>query len=310
MMEEKDLAHSESTQEALPPMGEGAESAAPKRLTRKEKRALKRAEKRKKRAELAKTVRLFPANKKGYHIMHAMNFLRFVFYPVHMLIYPYRLHGAKKVGKGACIYVGNHYHMFDIFYPARTTREGIHYTPKQILMEQPILGWWLRKVGIGVMRDGSDVRTLMQALRVLKNGEKVALFPEGTRNKEEGDDFLPFRGGAAMLAIKTKTPIVPFVICNRPKVFRMTHVVFGEPFELTEYYDRKLTPADYEEADEKLKNCLYELRAEFRASRASKKKKGVAPAAEQSLLLEGESAPREVSEEEGAETGADRGADS
>ena len=99
------------------------------------------------------------------------------------------------------------------------------------------------------------------------------MFPEGTRNKGEGDDFLPFHGGAALLAIKTKTPVIPFVICNRPHIFRVTHVVFGEPMELKEFYGRKLTQADYEAADEMLRNRLYELREEFRASRRKGKKK-------------------------------------
>ena len=122
------------------------------------------------------------------------------------------------------------------------------------------------------MRDGSDVRTVMESMKVLKNGEKLSMFPEGTRNKNEGDEFLPFHGGTALLAIKTKSPIVPFVICNRPRVFRLTHVVFGEPFELSEYYGRKLTNEDYAEAEEKLRNKLYELRAEFRASHKKGKK--------------------------------------
>ncbi len=261
----------EETQETVLATAQTSGEQPAEKLSKREQR---KAEKRAKRRELSKNVQLFPANKKGYHIMPAMNFLRFLFYPIHMFVYPYRLHGHRKVGKGAYIYVGNHYNMFDVFYPARTTREGIHFTPKQNLMEAPILGWWIRHVGgIGVMRDGSDVRTVMQCLRVLKNGEKVALFPEGTRNREPGDEFLPFHGGAAMLAIKTHTPLIPFVICNRPKVFRLTHVVFGEPFEFTEYYDRKLTPEDYEEADEKLKARLYAMRAEFRATHGKKGKK-------------------------------------
>ncbi len=79
-----------------------------------------------------------------------------------------------------------------------------------------------------------------------------------------------------MLAIKTKTPIVPFVICNRPRVFRRTHVVFGDPITLDEYYDRKLTQEDYDKADEKLKNRLYELREQheqYLSAKKSKKKK-------------------------------------
>ncbi len=250
-----------------------AEPQQPKKLTRAEKKALKKQKVREKRAARNLHVRLFPANKKGYHIMHFMNFLRFLFYPVHFLVYPFKLHGHKRVGKGACIYFGNHYCIFDIFYPAHTTREGIHFLAKQSILEAPILNYWGMKIGaIGAMRDGTDVRTVMESIKVLKNGEKLSLFPEGTRNKTAGDEFLPFYGGASLLAIKTHAPIVPFVICNRPKVFHLTHVVFGEPFELTEYYGRKLTPEDYAEADEKLRQKLYDMRAEFRASQKKAKK--------------------------------------
>ena len=249
-----------------------------KPLTRKERRAKKKAEKkakvRAKRAELNKVPKLFPANRKGYHIMHALNFFRFLFYPIHWLIYPFKLYGHKKVGKGAYIYCGNHYTLFDIFYPAHTTREGIHFLAKQSIMEAPVLFRWAHSIGaIGAMRDGSDVRTLMNAMKVLKNGEKISLFPEGTRNKTGGDEFLPFYGGAALMSIKTKTPIIPFVICSRPRVFHMTHIVFGEPMEFTEFYDRKLTSEDYERADAMLVARLYELREEHRAGIRAKKEK-------------------------------------
>ena len=253
------------------------EEEAKKPLTRRERRAAKRAERkakaRAKRAAWNKTVRLFPANKKGKHIMHFMNFLRILLVPLHFLIYPYRILGHKKVGLGAYIYYGNHYTIWDIFYPARTTWEGIHFLSKQSLLEAPILGKWGQRIGaIGAMRDGSDIRTLMEAIKVLKNGEKVSLFPEGTRNKKSDEEFLPFHGGAALMAIKTKTPVIPFVLCERPRPFHLTHVVFAEPMELTEYYDRKLSAEEYAEAEEKLKNRLYEVRAEFRASHQKGKK--------------------------------------
>ncbi len=242
------------------------------KLTRAQKKELKKQKIREKRAARNLHVRLVPANKKGYHINRFMNFLRVLFYPVHFLVYPFKLHGHKRVGKGACIYFGNHYCIFDIFYPAHTTWEAIHFLAKQSILEAPVLNYWGMKIGaIGAMRDGSDIRTVMESMKVLKNGEKLSLFPEGTRNKTDGDDFLPFHGGAALLAIKTQSPIIPFVICNRPKVFRLTHVVFGEPFELSEYYGKKLKPEDYEEADAKLRRKLYDLRDEFRASRAKKR---------------------------------------
>ncbi len=250
---------------------EPSAQTAAKKLTRKEKKELRKQKVRERRAARAVKVRMFPANKNGYHIMHFMNFLRFLFYWMHFLIFPYKLHGPHKVGKGAYIYFGNHYHIFDVFYPALSTKEGVHFITKQSVLEAPVIGYWAYLVGaIGANRDGSDVHTVISSMKVLRNGEKLSMFPEGMRNRSGGDEFLPFHGGTALLAIKTKTPIVPFVICNRPKVFRVTHVVFGEPFELSQYYGRKLTPEDYAEAEELLRNKLYEMRAQFRASRAKK----------------------------------------
>ncbi len=239
------------------------------KLSRKEKRKLKR----KQRAAKFKVV-FFPENKKGMHVSRLMNFFRVLVYPIHWLIYPFKMFGPHKIGKGARLYVGNHYCIWDILYPAHTTWEGVHFLAKQSILEAPIMGVCANKVGvIGAMRDGSDIRTLMDSMKALKNGEKVSLFPEGTRNKVSDEEFLPFQSGASLLAIKTKTPIVPFVVYHRPRVFRMTHVVFGEAFELSEYYDRKLTQEEYDEADLKIRQKLYEIRDSHRAYLQSKKKK-------------------------------------
>ena len=254
-------------------------SKTPKQLKKEqkaEKKAQKKQERREKHAKKweKQTRLLFPANKKGLHKCAHFSFLRSLLSPLFKFVFPFKLYGHTKVGPGACIYFGNHYRMLDVFYPAQTTHEIIHFVAKQSILEAPVLGYYARIFGvIGAMRDGSDVRTVMDSMKVLKHGEKISLFPEGTRNLKSDDEFLPFHGGAAILAIKTQTPVIPFVICSRPRVFHRVHIVFGEPLELSEYYGRKLTSADYEEADEKLKQTLYNLRAEHRAFLAEKKAK-------------------------------------
>lgn len=238
--------------------------------SRKELKKLKKAEKKKKKQAL----RTFPANRKGKHVSKLMNFMRVIFYPIHYFLYPFKMYGHKKVGTGAYIYVGNHYSLWDIFYPAHTTWEGIHFITKDSVMHMPVVGFFAKRFGaISVMRDGSDIRALMDAMKVLKNGEKVSLYPEGTRNRGDGEEFLPFHSGAALMAIKTHTPIVPVVSCNKPRLFHKTHVAVGEPFELTEYYDHKLTQEEYNQADDLIRDRLYALRAEYRAQIQAKKEK-------------------------------------
>jgi 1-acyl-sn-glycerol-3-phosphate acyltransferase len=164
------------------------------------------------------------------------------------------------VKDGACVFIGNHYTLFDPIYPASVTWEGIHYVAKSELFSKPILRWLLRKVkAIPANRDGNDARVMMDCLKCLKNGEKIALYPEGTRNKTD-QEFLPFHHGAAAMAIKAKAPIVPIVLYKRPRFFRLVHVIVGEPLELTEYYDKKLTVEDLALADEKLLRCMIEMK--------------------------------------------------
>jgi len=233
-----------------------------------EEKDLKTQKKKKKNAEI--TVK---ANKKGRHIMKLMNVLRVIVIPVYWLLKPFRFYGNRKVKDGACVYICNHYGMLDVAYPACTTWEGIHYVGKKEVNKMPIVGFFFRKVkAISANRDGNDVRALLDCFKCLKNGEKICIFPEGTRNKM-GVELQPFRHGAAAIAIKAKAPIIPMMLYKKPRYFRIAHVLMGEPVELTEYYDRKLTEADYQEADQKLYDIMLNLRRVHAEFLQSKKKK-------------------------------------
>ncbi len=213
------------------------------------------------------------ANKKGRHIMCSLNVFRVLLLPIFRLIKPFRYYGNKKVKDGACVYVCNHHAMLDPMYPAATTWEGIHFVAKKELFETPVVGWALRRTkGISANRDGNDVRVLLDCFKCLKNNEKIAIFPEGTRNKT-GEILTPFQHGASAIAIKAKVPIVPIMVYNKPRFFHVTHVLIGEPFEFTEYYGRKLGESDYAEADDKLRNILLDLHQQHKEFLENKKNK-------------------------------------
>lgn len=225
-----------------------------------------------KKTKKAKTITV-KANKNGRHIQPFMNFLRVLVVPVYYLLKPFRFYGERKVGNGAYIFVCNHYTMFDMVYPAATTWESIHILAKSEVKKQPVIGWLAKAIKvIFANRDGNDARTLLDCIKCLKNGEKLLVFPEGTRNKTQ-EEMLEFKHGASVMAIKTKTPIIPIVIYEKPRLFKKAHILIDKPIELTEYYDRKLTPEEYAEADEKIRKRMLEMKAEHRAYLESKKKK-------------------------------------
>ena len=214
------------------------------------------------------------ANKKGRHIQKFLNFLRVLVVPFYYLVKPFRYFGTRKVKDGACVYVVNHYTMLDAVYPVATTWESVHFVAKREIMEHWFLGPFARGVkAIPVNRDGNDVRGLLDCFKCLKNNEKIVIFPEGTRNKTD-ETMLPFKPGAAVMAIRCKVPVVPMVIYKKPRFFRRTHILIGDPFEFTEYYDRKLTDEEIARADEELRNRMLEMRAKHKEYLENKKKKG------------------------------------
>ena len=215
---------------------------------------------------------LQPANKKGRHVNIPLLILRWFVLPFVYLLYPFRLYGHKRVADGACLFVCNHYRIWDVVYPAATTTEGIHYIAKSELRKTWIWPFCKAVKMITVDRNGEDIKSLMDSIKCLKNNEKIAIYPEGTRNRTDAE-LLPFHNGAAVLAIKTKTPIVLILSYKKSRPFRMNHVVISEPFELSEYYDKKLTPELMQEANEKLQNRMLDMRKEHAEMLARKKNK-------------------------------------
>ena len=170
-----------------------------------------------------------------------------------------KLGHTENFNDRAYIIVGNHRSVLDVVPAALCTDNPVHYMAKKELAEKRIGRWFTRKCEcILVSRDGTDVRAVMQAMKYLKNGENVCIFPEGTRNTTE-DVFLPFKSGAAALSIKTKTPIIPMLQYTKIKAFKRSYIYFGEPFEFTDFYDKKLTEEDIKAADEQLKLHMLEI---------------------------------------------------
>ena len=153
--------------------------------------------------------------------------------------------------KGALIFAGNHKHAVDPTMVMMSTRRIVHYMAKEELF-RGLHGIFLKKIGlIKVYRGKSNPNAVIEAEKVLNNGGTVGIFPEGTRNKTN-EELLKFRHGAVAIAKKTGTPILPFAIKNKYKIFRKSVVLeFGKPIDVSNM--------ETEEANEYLKNEVLNL---------------------------------------------------
>ena len=192
---------------------------------------------------------------------------------VTQILFPFKLVGAEKVEDGACVLVGNHYRIWDIVHMACTTKEKVHFITKKELYKNKFLAHLCGIVeAIPVSRDGQDAKAVMTALRYLKNGEKISMFPEGTRNRTE-EELLPLKGGAAMFAIKAKVPVYPVMCPHKTRLFRRTKILVGDPIDLSAFYERRLTAEDYAAAEEVIREKMLETKRAAVEAFGKKKKK-------------------------------------
>ncbi|HIZ03626.1 MAG TPA: 1-acyl-sn-glycerol-3-phosphate acyltransferase [Candidatus Borkfalkia avistercoris] len=207
-------------------------------------------------------------------------FLKALLNFVTQIIHPYKLIGKGKVKDGACVLVGNHYRLWDIVHMACTTKERVHFITKKELYKNKLLAYLCNKVeAIPVSRDGQDAKAIMTALRYLKKGEKISMFPEGTRNRTD-QELLPLKGGAALFAIKAKVPVYPIMTIGKTKYFRRTPIIIGDPIDLSEFYEMKMSAEDYARAEEIVREKMLatmhgymRAKEEEKAAKKSKRKK-------------------------------------
>ena len=95
---------------------------------------------------------------------------------------------------------------------------------------------------IGVKRGKSDLGAVKSMLGELKNGGKLLIFPEGRCNKRKDfKSLLPFKDGAAAIAVKSGAVIVPTLYYRplRPFGFRKNRLIVGDPIDVSEYVGKK-----------------------------------------------------------------------
>lgn len=162
------------------------------------------------------------------------------------IIHPWKAVGADKIPERAAVICGNHTTLGDPLYVvcAMGGKRQTHVMAKAEVMKWPVIGFLLKKAGIiGVNRGKSDMAAVKECLKVLRGGEKLLMFPEGTRVRE--GQVSEVQTGAAMLATRTGVPLVPVYIPAKKRRFRKTTVVFGEPY-YPEFEGRKPSASDYQ----------------------------------------------------------------
>lgn len=177
-------------------------------------------------------------------------------WPIVKIFYPCKAYGVENIPEGAAIICPSHSNLPDPFFItlAMGWNGFIHHMAKIESRKIPFFGYAMEKMGsIFVHRGEQDIDAYKQSIRVLQAGEKLMIFPEGTR--VHGNDTVEPKSGVIRMAAKTHAPIVPVYIPRDKKIWHPFKIVFGEP-----YYIEKAGKNDYDRLAHELMDKIWALK--------------------------------------------------
>lgn len=150
-------------------------------------------------------------------------------------LFPYEVRGIEKIKnfENGHILCSNHLSNLDPVFLAIVHFKPINFMAKAELFKSKLFGKFLSAIGVfAVNRGKSDHQALDRATDILKSGDVLGIFVEGTRSKT--GEFLRPKSGATVLAYNTSSPIIPVCITgggenNKVKMFKKTIIEYNYP---------------------------------------------------------------------------------
>jgi 1-acyl-sn-glycerol-3-phosphate acyltransferase len=170
--------------------------------------------------------------------------------------------------EGGCIVASNHVSFLDPPLIGCAFRFPIYYFARRTLFDHPVAGYILPRVNaLPVNQERPEISILKRIISLLKEGERVLIFPEGERSwdgqlKREGQP------GVGMIVSKAGVPVLPMRLfgpeqvlprgAKRPRRHPVTLVV-GEPIQFDDLFGQK---ERYQRIAERIMDAISELSPE------------------------------------------------
>ncbi len=177
--------------------------------------------------------------------------------------FPVKYYGERKLPMKKTLLVGNHISGWDPLVFSMWCKTWVSFVYKAEFRKSAFLRWVFDGLDFVPVRRGEvDLFATKSIMRLLHEERVVGIFPEGTRNPYV-DCLQNFHTGAALFAIKTKSPIRAFYTWEKAKVFRKNYIIVGDEFTLEEFYDKPVTKETLVQATAVIKQHVDDLRVQL-----------------------------------------------
>lgn len=187
----------------------------------------------------------------------------------------WRVAGTEHIpAEGAALICPNHVSYLDPPLVGVAAVRRCCYMAKASLFKIPILGSFIRKsYSYPVDKEEGGRQAIRIATTLLKAGELVVIFPEGTRSPD--GELIPGKPGPALIASRAKAPIIPAAVWGADVVLPLhsrrlyrcpVYVRFGEPMQLPEPPEgKRLSKEQLQAVTQELMGRIAELQRQVKS---------------------------------------------
>jgi 1-acyl-sn-glycerol-3-phosphate acyltransferase len=185
----------------------------------------------------------------------------------------YRARGIERLGRGGGLLLVNHQSFLDPLLVGLPLKRPVSYLARDSLFRVPVLGRFLRATYVmPISREAAGTESIREAIRRMRHGFLVGIFPEGTRTAD--GTLGEFKPGFIALVRRAGVPVYPVGIAGAFDALprgakwlrrRPVRVVFGEPFGEDELKGQPEVISAL--ARDRIAACLAEAEAWLRDSR-------------------------------------------
>ena len=159
------------------------------------------------------------------------------------LFFRYRMNGVEHIPRtGGVLLAANHASYADIPLLGCGVRRRLFYLGRADLFPHPVANWMLRSLGwIPLRPERWDRKAFQQVVDLLKAGNAVVIFPEGTRTPD--GNLQPGKLGMGMIVAESQCSVIPVFLDGTRQVLPMdaswlrlhpVTVSFGPPIDFRE----------------------------------------------------------------------------
>ena len=174
---------------------------------------------------------------------------------------PVRIHGGKEMNENVPPYViiANHQHALDpVVMGLAVKKHQCVFLGKKELGKNKLARYLLAKLHcILVDRGHTDMEAMRACMKAVNLNKPLVIFPEGTRHHEGQMEYI--ENGTALIALRSKAPIIPMYFDRKMRFFRLTHLYIGDPIPTQDLLQEGINTETCEKMNERMRETFREM---------------------------------------------------